>query len=322
MEIKDSKSSILAAGDIDQAVPKKTQYKYDPTSFQKDEVDGQPYKIVEDRWYQAMPYGFRFYPRQGKTTQPYTFYLPISPSDITITTHFATNVIPTLYGTVEEHSEQRYFDIVIAGTTGIAPKYTQVNQGFPQAGREGPDISIIQKITDTVSKWSGGFFGKYIGQANNIANKATDTLANVIPSIKNETTGVHDNVSGYVAFHRLYKFLLAYKRDIAGAVKLDQITHHPLEFINYKDHNKYKCSIQRFILRRTARDPLLYEYNIVLRAYELTDLSGDPLGSDLASRLDSLGLNGKSGSVFSKIKSLASGAKSVAGSAASMLRIR
>ena len=67
------------------------------------------YSIDWQNWYQALPYGVRYRDKDGKTAD---FYLPLAPSNIQITTHFATNVIPTMYGTVEEHSEQRYFDII------------------------------------------------------------------------------------------------------------------------------------------------------------------------------------------------------------------
>src|SRR5208283_5374238 len=123
----------------------------------------------------------------------------------TVVTHFATNVIPTLYGTVEEHSEQRYYDITISGTTGIAPRYTDINPNTASDGRLGQDLGL--SIIDP--QLAGGFFAKTLGQANNIVNKAVDTAASIIPGIKSETAGVDLEKSGYVAFHRFYKFLLA-----------------------------------------------------------------------------------------------------------------
>ena len=83
-----------------------------------------PYIVSMDNWYKALPYGFRFSPRDGSASV--ICYLPLSPENITVSTHFGTNIIPTLYGTIEEHSEQRYYDIVLSGTTGFAPKYPNV----------------------------------------------------------------------------------------------------------------------------------------------------------------------------------------------------
>src|SRR5690349_19439102 len=78
------------------------------------------YSLESQNWYSAKPYGFKASLRDGRTV---VMFLPISPSNLTISTNFATNLIPTLYGTVEEHSEIRYFDITIEGTTGMAPKF-------------------------------------------------------------------------------------------------------------------------------------------------------------------------------------------------------
>ncbi|CAM6003882.1 unnamed protein product [Sphagnum balticum] len=90
------------------------------------------------------------------------------------------NVIPTLYGTVEEHSDVRYYDIVIEGTTGMAPKF--VKPGFSgsvvspddatdvtyaalqQSGRAAYPISNVGAL--------GGFFSNTISQISNILNSA------------------------------------------------------------------------------------------------------------------------------------------------------
>src|SRR5689334_19686681 len=71
------------------------------------------YTLESQNWYSAKPYGFKASLRNGRSV---VMFLPINPSNLTISTNFATNMIPTLYGTVEEHSEVRYFDITIEGT--------------------------------------------------------------------------------------------------------------------------------------------------------------------------------------------------------------
>ena len=279
-------------------------------------LENNPYETYNSgqNWYKALPYGFRFRPR-GSTSEsnPFTFYLPISPSEITTVTHFATNIIPTLYGTVEEHSEQRYYDITIAGTTGIAPRYYTANPSADEisSGRASQGLGILGNIGPQLA---GGFFAKTLGQVNNIANKVIDTAASIIPGIKTETPGVELEKTGYMAFHRFYKFLLAYKRDTAGITQKGNYIVHPLQFINYKDNCQYDCAIQRFSLRRSAKDPLLYEYSINLRAYNLSPLTGKLLLNPIPDRLEALGLSGKSSGAFSKMKGVISGAKSIVGS--------
>ena len=113
---------------------------------------------VRTNWYRQRPYAFRFTNRNGVAN---TFYLPIAPSNITINTHFATNVITTMYGTVEEHSEQRYYDITIAGTTAMMPRYyklieEQATDLTQRVGRVGLPVNA------SFSDVAGGFFKRTI----------------------------------------------------------------------------------------------------------------------------------------------------------------
>lgn len=268
------------------------------------------YTVENQNWYSAKPYGFKAINRDGSI---FTMFLPINPSNLTITTNFATNIIPTLYGTVEEHSDVRYFDIVIEGTTGIAPKFVE-----PGAGNDTAVLySKLRKegrksfpIADTIS--AGGFFPKTLGIINQIRGKATDLIYGA-PKAK---TGINPENSGYVAFHNLYRFLLQYKREAAG-VDGDTTPRalHPLTFFNYKDNNQYDVVVRSFNLRRSASDPMLYNYSIVLRGYNLSPIIS-PLNENLAQRLKDLGINGiDSSSILGDIKSISNQAKAVIGSA-------
>jgi hypothetical protein len=267
------------------------------------------YDIESQNWYTAKPYGFKATNRDGGV---FTMFLPISPSNLNITTNFATNVIPTLYGTVEEHSDVRYYDITIEGTTGMAPKFVEPGVGEPGGNLYGAlqtkgrtAFSVAQGIS------LGGFFSKTLGAVNQIANKATDLLQGA-PKPK---AGVYSDNSGYVAFHNLYRFLLQYKKDTTGAYSNTKRTSHPLTFFNYKDNNQYDVVVRNFVLRRSVQDPMLYYYSIQLRAYNLRPITS-PIDEDLTQRLKDLGLNGvNSSSLLGDIKSLSSGVKSIIGSA-------
>ncbi len=268
----------------------------------------------QQNWYAAMPYGFQFFDRKKKRNKGQsTIYLPIAPSNLTITTHYATNVITTLYGTVEEHSEQRYFDITIDGTTGMSPRYVQLRDleyasGFGGKKQRGRLTANIESSIPSV----GGFFSKTIGRVNNLLNKASD----LVSSGNENPTGIDINRTGYIAFHNLYKFFLQYKRDAAGLDGQEGRNNHPLWFVNYKDNNRYKCSIQRFVLKRSATDPMLYNYSIILRAYEIQKVS-EKVRNTFQARIRDLGLNGvEDSSIFSTIKSKSNDAKGIVGSLA------
>lgn len=274
------------------------------------------YSIQNSNWYSAKPYGFKMIQTDGSI---FTMFLPISPANLNITTPFATNIIPTLYGTIEEHSDVRYHDIVIEGTTGMAPKFFEPGAGdamstlYSTLGKGG------RTSTPVASSLSmGGFFSKTMGTLNQALNKASD-LINGKPKPK---TGLFSEQSGYVAFHNLYRFLLRYKKDASGVIGGGENRQsHPLTFFNYKDNNEYDVVVRSFSLRRDAQNPMLYNYSIVLRGYNLRTISS-PISDDLKQRMKDLGLNGvDSSSALGDIKSIASQAKAVLGSLAGGINV-
>ena len=278
------------------------------------------YIPTASNWYTAKPYGFRMTMRNGSQ---YVMFLPISPSNLNITTSFATNVIPTLYGTVEEHSDVRYYDIVIEGTTGIVPKFVKPSKG----GEDSVSYQSLQQfgrarfpINSNIAL--GGFFSNTIAQVSNILNQANKAVSAVQGLLggggqPQPETGVYTDQTGYLAFHNLYRFLLKYKKDAAGVDgDLTPRTAHPLTFFNYKDGNEYDCVIRNFVLRKTAENSMLYFYSISLRCYNLRKSGGKQNVEDLNQRLKDLGLDGvKSSTLLSSIKDISSSAKAIVGSA-------
>lgn len=270
------------------------------------------YTLESQNWYTAKPYGFKASMRNGQSV---VMFLPISPSNLVISTNFATNLIPTLYGTIEEHSEVRYFDISIEGTTGIAPKFVDPMIGGKDLS-PGDAFNKLRKsgrstIEVASSLNAGGFFSKTLSIANQIKGKAADLLdGGVKPK-----TGISAENSGYVAFHNLYRFLLQYKKDASGTGgSTTPYEKHPLTFFNYKDNNQYDVVVRGFTMRRSADNPMLYNYSIQLRGYNLRSVS-DKVNEDLNRRLQDLGLNGvDSSSILGDIKSISSQAKGIIGS--------
>lgn len=264
------------------------------------------YPVIHNNWYTALPYGFKSYKRGSD--KPITMFLPISPSNLTITTQFATNIIPTLYGTVEEHSPVRYFDIQIEGTTGMTPRFVgpvSDTSGRPNPGRT--SFSVEKGFA------LGGFANKTLGYIENIKNKAASRLGENSAA----GTGVSIENTGYAAFHNLYRFLLQYKRDASGVDGSSAPRKkHPLTFFNYKDNNEYDVVVRGFTLRRSVENPMLYYYSITLRGYNLRKAGGTgPDQSDLSKRLADLGLDGvQSSSRLGDVKKAASDIKAILGS--------
>lgn len=293
------------------------------------------YKTRAENWFIARPYGFRITLSDNRSS---TIFLPISPSNLTISTNFATNMVPTLYGTVEEHSDVRYFDITIEGTTGMVPKYTApyINTSFSQRENDRQKQEAeVAKITQpgrasfAVNKTIplGGFFSKTLGALNQIKNQALNVIDG---SQKPNEPGFDNTQTGYVAFHNLYKMLLRYKRDASGgggllaqASALLNVERkiHPIVFFNYKDNNQYNVVIRNFVMRRSADNPMLYYYSITMRGYTLRGLSSK-VEIDQSKVLSDLGLDGVDGSsILGSIKTRANAAKGVIGAAVGGINI-
>jgi len=270
----------------------------------------------QENWYRQKPYTFIYTSSSG---EQFYFNLPISPHNISITTHFATNLIATMYGTVEEHSEQRYFDISISGTTGMTPTYHKAGKA-KGSGTEAPESSDMPKnegrlkfkVKDAFK--AGGFAQRTLDILQQAADRASDILGT--DKVK---PGVAVDQTGYVAFHNFYKFLLQYKKETSNsktAGPRSSSSNNPLVFVNYKDHNKYDVSISTFQLTRDAENPMLYNYNIVMRGYNLTSALKSYKSPEKAEeekeQLEKLGLSGIKTSAFSVMANKARQAKAAA----------
>ena len=229
------------------------------------------YKVTPENWYKTFPYGFRFNPRDGSGTR--TFYLPINPSDMSINTHFATNIVSTLYGVVEEHSEVRFYDININGTTGFVPRYVNaVNEGTGDTDAAGQNLT-----EDWLGNGRGAFEGAGVSlggslpQIANVIAQAKDSFSDAFGGEDNET-GVFVDKTGYMAFHNLYRFLLRYKRDTSGEDGFEKRKKHPLTWLNYKDGIKYDCIITSFSMTKNAQNPYMYNYSLSMRCFNMRSI--------------------------------------------------
>ena len=271
------------------------------------------YTIKPGNWYQSLPYGFAFYGKDTGKGAPAkkTVWLPIAPNNLQITTPMATNIITTLYGIVEEHSEIRYHDIVITGTTGMMPKYI----GYPEDNKQLKDISSPGRTSFELGHpaYNFPFLGGFIEAVGNLV-EATEN------GPKNKT-GTNELQTGYYAFHKLYQFFLAYKADTAGekptttATQTPKRKRHPLTFLNYKDNTQYDCTPVTFNMVRSVDDPMLYNYTIILKAYNLKTISSneetDAFLAD-AARFG-IGVNDKEQPDFSDIADIAGRAGALLG---------
>lgn len=305
-------------------------------SFSQEQL-GQHYSIATNggdasfiKWYTARPYGFRFVDSEGNPT---VMYLPILPQNLQIATQFATRLTNTLYGVVEQHSEVKYYDISIQGTTGMVPQYSDNEDGKSNGppGSPHPGRQQFSNNSDSLVGSIGGALPQVTNVINQIANKAQQ----IVGGGEVNYSGVSIDNNGYVAFHNFYRFLLEYKKQVSAetgnassSVSASAVAGtnflsagiasaasyvsggdgggstsgaSPLQFLNYKDGNQYDCVINDFRLTRSANSPFLYNYTITMRAYNLSPI--DQLGfQSLNSIKEQTGTNGiKSFSDVSRI---------------------
>jgi hypothetical protein len=257
------------------------------------------YSPILSNWYTSQPYGFTFTDSSGNTT---TINLPINPSNLTISTSFATVLTPTLYGTVEEHSSVRYYDISIEGNTGFGPKWIMPSTNPPVlSALNTRSVFSVQQSLSPAS--AAGFFMKTLALA---AVTASDTN-NLLSGFPDPIPGLQLDQTGYLAFHNLYRFLLAYKKDVAanGA----QANVYPLVFFNYKDSIEYNVVVKSFTMKRD-----LYHYSIQLRGFDLGDAGRTAAqdSSNLNTMLGELGLYGiQSSNLLADLMNVANQARGI-----------
>lgn len=309
------------------------------------DLDKEVYSISgqEVNWYSTLPYGFQVILRSGVSQVQ---YLPINPSNISIQTHMATNMVTTLYGVVEEHSPIRFHDVTIQGTTGYMPKYYKSlpvdrpdNSAKPSTA--GLLAKAIKFIKDAVSKavptdanattstgrqavtGSETAMGAVVSNVSAFFPQTAGIIAqgaSLLMGSKDTRSGVDIKKSGYVAFHNLQRMFHLYKKD-ASMSDSSAPPADPIQFLNHKDCVRYDCTPIQFSVTRSAESPMLYNYSITFRAYNMRGINSETsLEARQANQLDALGLNGFGNSAFKTMKSLAgkgtslvAGAKSIIG---------
>jgi hypothetical protein len=291
-----------------------------------------PYKpnYADLSLYKTSPYGFKY--SIGENF--YEFWLPINPSNLTITTRFPNTITPTLYGVSIERSEVKIYNINISGTTGIAPRNTVINNGKPAVvakdyekggmvdsnGRKTAQVSALTDVTKGLQELDP------TGLVKNAVAPIADGIKNLTNSVFGEAakSGFKNEQSGYVAFHNLYLYLWTYQKYAASRVDskiAGDLQKSELIFLNYKDNNRYNVAPQSFSLIRSAESPYLYNYSIELTGYFLGGLDKTSLfsgfeGQDFYNnQLKALGLDGTSSTTIkAQANNVAGSIKNLTGS--------
>ena len=162
------------------------------------------------------------------------FRLPINPSSLQQNEEFAISFKPTQNGMVIEHSGAIFKEIIISGTTGIAPT-TGVASADSLIAQQGGLSSTLNSIPTSVGGLIGGTISGF-----NVSN------------------------TGFTWAHLLRNYIRSY----AQTKTLPSGVGLALVFVNRKDNEEWMCEPTGFDITRSAGRGFLYDYRITLRAYK------------------------------------------------------
>ena len=194
----------------------------------------------------------------GLSSDTFLFYIP--PSAISVQNVFAINVAATNQGILEEHNGMVFRNIQISGVTGLWPNkpnrmttstpgvISAVQSLFPSTTSA---ISALAQKTKSVAK-------AVVGGSDNDLDKSNTKLLSVAELSR----------TGWFQFWQLNNFLIAYSeyKKNAGMSGSDV----RLIFASTKDNIGYVVTPLSFTLKRDITNPLLYRYDITLKAWDIT----------------------------------------------------
>lgn len=220
-------------------------------------------RIIEERWNQLFRYSFSIAQANslGQVVNPVPFVpgfetnnikLRIPPSSISISTQFASNVSATNGGILEENNGVVFRIITIQGSTGVFPDRVVVGQGE----KPGFAAALLKNIFPGTVNAIGSVIDSVNAIKEAVVGPGEKELSPKVEEFKN---------TGYFQFWALHNFFVAY----AELKKRTEGQDFRLLFNSPKDNISYVCTPILFDLRRDQTSPLLYRYNITLKAWDL-----------------------------------------------------
>jgi len=189
----------------------------------------------------------------------WTFQLPITPQQLTITEQFAIQTSATLRGILEEHSGSRFKLISAQGTMGVCPYRSSVTKPSGTPG-------ILQSVFGgTINA-----LGSVVNQVSNVINPATTgAAANKPASLLPQTSQYGQTSTGYYQALMLQQFLEQYveaKRDPANA-------SWRLVFDIPKQNQSYVVTPVLYDWVQSASpNPMAFNYRFQLKAWRRINL--------------------------------------------------
>jgi len=248
-------------------------------------------------WYQTYPYVFSIIDLSDKNQQNFHYALPIPPESISTQMVAPSDAVPTLGGVVEEPSAAVFWNIMLAGTTGMgvgrdtqgAIGYAGTTANVPASvfrdviPKTGIATSLMLSLSRAASYATGlvdapteAFRDAQAGfGAAAAASRTAEYL--IQPHMPYSYSAVAPDSNGYTEIHRLHKFFILYthlnsRRD--NATKSIDVSEFKkkrfaLFFKNYKDNQMFRIVLKNFSMTKSVNSPFLYRYQIQLKGWDI-----------------------------------------------------
>lgn len=181
----------------------------------------------------------------------WTFTLPITPQQLSITDQFAINTTATMRGVVEEHNGVKFKIISASGTTGIWP----TRGGYEDLNT--PGLSL-----------AGGTIAAFQGAVNAFSNILDGKEATKTPDPVTEDP----TRTGYYQALLLQQFLEQY----AMAKKDPANKDWRLVFDCPKTNESFVVTPMQYSVTRSQRSPIEFNYSMQFKAWKRVKLGGSP----------------------------------------------
>lgn len=241
-------------------------------------------------WHKTYPYVFSIEDQSETGTQNYHYALPIPPESLTTQMVAPTDAVATLGGVMEEPSAVVFWNIQLAGTTGVG--IGRSAESFMGGDSVNKPASVFRDVIPktglaTSLMMSAARATSYATGAVSIGNSvladpaeaASRTAQYLIqPHLPYSYSAVPEDSNGFTEIHRLHKFFILYtnlnsRRNNQEITKVDveqfKKKQFALFFTNYKDNQKFRIVLKNFAMTKQAGQPFLYKYQIQLKAWSL-----------------------------------------------------
>lgn len=329
---------------------------FSTTEVQQDLTTIPVWTVDPQNWYQVFPYSFEIVEKSGDTdditnsppeepgffsnlasslgifdkegapnskttvTSVLTYTLPIPPQQLQISQIPATRITPTVGGVVEETSQNVFWTIQMAGTTGTAVSRDEgslldnvkgfldgsdsSSNSFLSVDRSRPATifrdrlqttgllsGIAANLNQVVTKVGGVIDsavsvgqdlanGDVLGAASDLSGALTNAF---LPSLPYGGSAVSDKTNGFSEAQALMQFFYIY-----SALKEKHAKDVSLRFTSFKTNQQWDCSVTQLALQQNAQSPHLYRYTIGLKCWNVRD----PEKSDIGAPFDRFGKDG------------------------------